>query len=93
MKICHRGITEYFPENTIGSIYDTIQSNKYDGIEIDIQLTKDEEWIIYHDHNLYKLNGIEEDVSKINYSDINMIDWKGNNFKVNKFSLALELPT
>jgi len=95
MKLCHRGITDYYPENTLGSIADTIQSNKYDGIEIDIQLTKDDEWILYHDYNLLRLNGIDVSTNNINFSEINMIRWKGKNFNITKLSdlQSLTVPT
>lgn len=94
MKLCHRGITDYYPENTLGSIADTIQSNKYDGIEIDIQLTKDEEWILYHDYNLLRLNGTDVSTNNINYHEINTIRWKGNNFNVTRLSdlISLNVP-
>ena len=86
MILCHRGISDYFPENTIGSVLETFKNTKYDGVEIDIQLTKDNKWIIYHDENLLRLNGINRDVSNTNYSDICSIRWKGNYFPVNLLS-------
>ena len=89
MYLCHRGIhlpTEYYPENTLGSIVDTINSKKYSGVEIDIQLTKDDKWIIYHDDDLFRLNGINSKVIETNYNDFNKISWKGNKFSVNLFS-------
>ena len=81
MIICHRGITKFYPENTIGSIKDTMKDEKYDGIEIDIQITKDNEWVIYHDYNLLRLNSINAEIKYTNYSDLNLIEWKGNKFK------------
>ena len=86
MKLCHRGITDYYPENTLGSIAETIQSNRYDGIEIDIQLTKDDEWILYHDYSLLRLNNIDASANNINFNEISMIRWKGNNFNITKLS-------
>ena len=83
MILCHRGIQNYYPENTLGSINEALTSDKYDGVELDINLTKDNKWIIYHDSNLLRLNSINEDVSNINFSDINKIEWKGNHFLVN----------
>ena len=84
MKLCHRGITDYYPENTIGAINDTIISNKYDGIEIDIQLTKDNIWIIYHDDNLLRLTGVNINTNMADFEEINMIEWKGKKFYLNK---------
>ena len=93
MIICHRGITKFYPENTIGSIKDTMKDEKYDGIEIDIQITKDNEWVIYHDYNLLRLNSINAEIKYTNYSDLNLIEWKGNKFKINKLEELVELHT
>ena len=60
MRMCHRGISNYYPENTLGSITETIICPKYLGVEIDIQITKDEQWIIYHDSTLLRLNSIDK---------------------------------
>jgi len=86
MILCHRGIYDYYPENTIGSITEAIVSPNYDGVEIDIQVTKDNKWIIYHDHNLLRLNSINNDIKDINFNDINKIEWKGKKFCVNILS-------
>lgn len=93
MILCHRGIQNYYPENTLGSINEALSSEKYDGVELDINLTKDNKWIIYHDSNLLRLNSINEDVSNINFSDINKIEWKGNHFLVNLLSELSSIKT
>lgn len=86
MYLCHRGISEFFPENTIGSISEALEKEIYSGVEFDIQLTKDNKWIIYHDDTLFRLNGIDSNVIDLNYEEINKIDWKGNKFQVNLLS-------
>tara|TARA_B100000161_G_scaffold259650_1_gene225812 strand:- start:1224 stop:2285 length:1062 start_codon:yes stop_codon:yes gene_type:complete len=91
MFLCHRGISDYYPENTIGSILETSKNLKYSGVEIDIQLTKDNKWIIYHDDTLLRLNGLNKEVNKINYSDIGSIKWKGKTFPVNLLSDLTQL--
>ncbi len=91
MFLCHRGISDYYPENTLGSIIEAIKHPDYIGAEIDIQLTRDEEWIVYHDNNLLRLNSINKNVDDVNYIDINNIQWKGNNFPVNLLSDLNEL--
>ena len=93
MIISHRGITDYYPENTLGSIQDTIQDPRYNGIEIDIQLTKDNQWIIYHDENLLRLNSQNISVKNSNYDDFNFINWKGNKFKINKLEDLTRIKT
>ena len=34
MILCHRGISDYYPENTLGSIIEAIKCPKYGGVEI-----------------------------------------------------------
>ena len=53
MILCHRGIQNYYPENTLGSINEALTSDKYDGVELDINLTKDNKWIIKTDHKKF----------------------------------------
>jgi cytidyltransferase-like protein len=89
--MCHRGISDYYPENTLGSIIETINCPEYLGVEIDIMITKDEQWIIYHDSTLLRLNSINKKVEEVDYCDINKIRWKGNNFIVNRLSDLEEL--
>ena len=49
MKVfAHRGASGYAPENTIVAIKKAIEM-KADGIEIDIQLTKDGKIVVMHD--------------------------------------------
>ena len=91
MFLCHRGISDYFPENTLGSIQETFKNTKYSGVEIDILLTKDNKWIIYHDETLLRLNGIDKKVSNTNYFDITKILWKGKEFSVNLLSDLIEI--
>lgn len=49
--IAHRGASGYAPENTLSSIKKAIQMG-VDGIEIDIQLTKDNKIVVFHDWKL-----------------------------------------
>ena len=91
MILCHRGITKHYPENTLGSIKNTLESDLFDGIEIDVQLTFDNKWIIYHDDNLKRLNGIDKKVNKTNYNDIGSIKWKEKYFNVNTLDELLSL--
>ena len=91
MILCHRGISDYYPENTLGSIVEAIKSPKYGGVEIDIQFTKDNEWIVYHDDDLIRLNSKNTNVIDTDYANLGEIEWKGNNFSVTLLSELSEL--
>ncbi len=49
--IAHRGASGYAPENTLAAFKVAMEQN-CDGFEIDVQLTKDNELVVYHDWSL-----------------------------------------
>ena len=52
MIFAHRGFSGYYPENTMLAFKKTAEETIADGIELDIQLTKDGEIVIMHDETL-----------------------------------------
>lgn len=48
----HRGFSGYYPENTMLAFQKVAEETVADGIELDIQLTKDDEIVIMHDEML-----------------------------------------
>jgi len=54
--IGHRGAPSLAPENTIQS-FEIALANNVDGIELDVQLTKDKQLVVMHDLHTYKING------------------------------------
>ena len=56
IKLLHRGDTLNYPENTIESIKSALSNINYNGFETDLQLTKDDKWIIFHDDDTKKIN-------------------------------------
>jgi glycerophosphoryl diester phosphodiesterase len=53
-RLAHRGITQAAPENTLGAFEAALDSG-LEGVEIDVQLSKDGEIIVVHDSNLTRL--------------------------------------
>lgn len=68
MEIAHRGHSEHHKDNTLTSFVSAI-NNKFDMIELDIQLTKDNVIIIYHDTFINDLL-----IADTNYKSILAID-------------------
>ena len=68
--ISHRGIydNKIIFENTIESFKKAIKKNY--AIELDIHITKDKKIIVFHDHNLKRLTGIDKIVEDTNYEDL-----------------------
>ena len=86
MFLCHRGISNYYPENTLGSIIETFNNEKYSGIEIDIMLTKDKKWVVFHDEDLRRMCNVNKKVNEINFNELPNIKWKDNFFSINLLS-------
>lgn len=82
LKLLHRGDRNKHLENSIEAIKDAINNNNFDGLEIDIRLTKDNKWIIYHDDNLKRLTDIDQDLINVNYINLPEIKHNGNIYKI-----------
>ncbi|MFW9930165.1 MAG: glycerophosphodiester phosphodiesterase [Candidatus Thorarchaeota archaeon] len=69
--IAHRGASGTLPENTLEAFWGAICANA-DIIEMDLQLTKDNEIVIFHDKTIERIFPELNQNSKIN--DFNLID-------------------
>lgn len=67
-KIAHRGVHEKYTENTLPAFKEAIKRNY--AIELDIQLTKDEEIIVFHDQTLKRLFKVNKAVSSLTLNEI-----------------------
>ena len=68
-----------------------LQDTNYDGIEIDIRLTKDNEWIIYHDNNLNRLASINKEIKTLNYDDLPILNYKNKKYNIIKLKDLINL--
>lgn len=73
--IGHRGAAGLAPENTIASIDEAIDAG-VDGIEFDIQLTRDNHFVLMHDASLYRITGDDAHVSDLTLKQINITSTK-----------------
>ena len=96
----HRGLAKKtFEENTLPAFRYCFKK-KY-GIETDLQVTKDNKLICFHDFNLKRKFNINENVRNINYSSLKKISKKNNTavpllkdllkISKNKYPLLLEI--
>lgn len=71
----HRGSRGDFPENTLYAFKNAIENN-IDFIELDLQITKDDEIIIYHDKNINTkfCNGISKPIKSLLLKEIKEYD-------------------
>lgn len=73
LEIAHRGYSEVFKDNTINSLKAAVDNN-FDMIELDIQLTKDEKIIIFHDTYIKDSNEKSHLIIDLTYQEILMVD-------------------
>ena len=69
----HRGDTQNAPENTLASIRSAIALGA-DYAEIDVQLTKDGEFILFHDTNFQRIAGVPFKPADCNLEEIKKLD-------------------
>lgn len=67
--IAHRGASYYAPENSLAAIRLAAELGA-DGAECDIQLTRDNQIVLWHDGNTERLTGQKLEISKTNWSDL-----------------------
>ena len=65
--IAHRGASGRFPENTLSAFWGAINA-KTDIIELDLQLTSDEEVVVFHDKTVDRIFQIDSGKSINDYS-------------------------
>ena len=89
MLFAHRGIGNYYPENSIDAIRfaDTLN---FDAIEIDISSTADKKIILFHDEDTERLLGIKSKINQLNYHNIIKYNYIFNNKISNSKVVLLE---
>jgi hypothetical protein len=65
----HRGLSEYFPENTREAI-EAAKLKGFKGLEIDIRKTSDNEFVLFHDEDCNRLLGIDDKIYKLSTAQI-----------------------
>lgn len=81
----HRGASEYCPENTFMSFYLGVNMGA-DGIETDVQRTKDGVLVLFHDDTLDRVTGAEGSVADYTYRELSEL-------LVKKGDLSDKIPT
>ncbi len=74
--IAHRGAMAEAPENTRAA-FDRALERSVDGIEFDVQLSRDGVPVVFHDQRLEKINGSSRSVSFYTYAELGRMDWGG----------------
>lgn len=88
--IAHRGLHDNsHVENSISAFKNAID-NDY-AIELDVQLTKDNQVIVFHDENLKRMTNDNRDVSDINYNELKNLKLKNSHESIPLLKEVLEV--
>lgn len=76
LNIAHRGFSGQFPENTLLAFQEAIELG-VDAIELDVQLSKDGEIMIFHDEDLARITGQKGLLKDHTYAELRKLDASG----------------
>ena len=79
VNYAHRGASEYLPENTLLAFYTGIYM-KANGIETDVQRTKDGILVLFHDDTLLRVTGQPGSVEDYTFDQLQQFDVQKNGF-------------
>ena len=88
----HRGLHDNAseaPENSMAAFRKAVESGY--GIELDIQLTKDGEVVVFHDFTLERVCGAEGKVCDYTYEELQQFTLYGSQERIPKFTEVLQL--
>ena len=78
--IAHRGYSKMGVENSLESLAGAKKVGA-DYVELDIQLTKDNKFLVMHDFNLKRLAGVDKMVKDLTFDEIEKLTISQGNFK------------
>jgi glycerophosphoryl diester phosphodiesterase len=73
LLFAHRGCSKVAPENTISS-FKKVLENRIPGVELDVQMCKSGEIVVFHDLNLKRITGFDALVTKTELQEIKKLD-------------------
>ena len=89
--IAHRGVFNNLniPENSLKAFKKALKLGY--PIELDIQLTKDNTLVVFHDKNLKRMTGINKNLKDLTYQELNELKLLKTDEHIPKFRDVLEL--
>ena len=86
----HRGLhNDEIPENSLAAYSNAIK-NDY-GIEIDVQLSSDDEIFVFHDETASRMCGVDKKISEMTAEEIKQLRLKGTDEHIPTLAEVLEL--
>ncbi len=89
--IAHRGVfdNKKVPENSLLSFQKALEKNY--SIELDVQLTSDNQLVVFHDSTLERMTGINKDLQDCSYNEIKKLHLLSTKEKIPPFRKVLDL--
>ena len=90
-KIAHRGMFDNIktPENSLKAFKKALKYNY--SIELDVQLTKDNILVVFHDSNLKRMTGLDKMIEETNYDEIKALKLLNTNESIPTLDEVLNL--
>ncbi len=91
----HRGASGTAPENTLAAFIQAVQFNA-DGVEVDIQLSRDGHPVICHDHTIDRTSNGQGRIADLTLSELRRYDfgsWFGEQYREQKILTLTEFMT
>jgi glycerophosphoryl diester phosphodiesterase len=70
--VAHRGYAAQYPENTLVAIHRALELGVC-GIEVDVQLTRDQVPVLFHDDNMQRVTGLDRSILETDYAEFRKI--------------------
>ncbi len=68
--VAHRGLSSMEVENTLPAFLLACQNSAIYGVECDVQITKDNKFVIFHDRTLKRMCGVDKKIKELTQSQI-----------------------
>ncbi len=90
----HRGMSQYYPENTMISFSQCATNPDIDAVELDVHVCRSGEVVVAHDFSLKRTAGLDVEIEDLTFDEIRGIDvgsFKGEIFSDARIPLLAEL--
>ena len=74
LVLAHRGFSGLYPENTRRAFMEAVAIKGCNGFEVDVNMTKDNEPVIIHDHTLDRTTSGKGPVNAMTFKDVQKLD-------------------
>lgn len=81
MVMSHRGDHQNAPENTLAAFDKAIEAGAHI-VEVDVRLTRDKTWVVYHDRTIRLRNGARMMVSQCTYAELKQLTVSGSRYRI-----------